>query len=186
MVETSSLDENRTASGTEGNGNLLPLTKESTPVEQGHDFATSTGILDREEMSDLFDISTENPAVGGSSTDNTLMHGLTEKSATFSLFSQRVKNTLGIFFPFYLKTASGDEEDIQKEEDDNGEIADFESQVSLNTSTHENEASENMETSYSDRFGAVRTINKTIDGIQQSREFHRRGLELFYEKKSGQ
>ena len=28
-----------------------------------------------------------------------------------------------------------------------------------------------METGYLDRFGAVRTINKTIDGIQQSREF---------------
>ena len=28
-----------------------------------------------------------------------------------------------------------------------------------------------METGYSDRFGAVRAINKTIDGIQQSKEF---------------
>ena len=35
------------------------LASESTPVEQGHDFATSTGTLDREEMSELSDISTE-------------------------------------------------------------------------------------------------------------------------------
>ena len=28
-----------------------------------------------------------------------------------------------------------------------------------------------MKTGYSDRFGTVRTINKTIDGIQQSRDF---------------
>ena len=35
------------------------LASESTPVEQGHNFATSTGTLDREEMSELSDISTE-------------------------------------------------------------------------------------------------------------------------------
>ena len=35
------------------------LASETTPVEQGQDFATSTGTLDREEMSELSDISTE-------------------------------------------------------------------------------------------------------------------------------
>ena len=42
--------------------------------------------------------------------------------------------------------------------------------MSLSSSTHENKASANKENGHSDRFGAVRTMNKTIDGIQQSRE----------------
>ena len=40
------LDENRAGRGTEGNGNRR-LTKESCHVEQGHNFYTSTGTLDR-------------------------------------------------------------------------------------------------------------------------------------------
>ena len=55
------LDENRARHGTEGSGNRR-LASESTPVERGQDFATSTGILDRDEMSELSDISTENVA----------------------------------------------------------------------------------------------------------------------------
>ena len=51
------LDENRAGHGTEGNRNRK-LASVSTPVEQGHDFATSTGTLDREEMSELCDITT--------------------------------------------------------------------------------------------------------------------------------
>ena len=43
--------------------------------------------------------------------------------------------------------------------------------MSFNSSTQENEAHENTENGYSDQFGAVRTINKNIDGIQQSRQF---------------
>ena len=43
--------------------------------------------------------------------------------------------------------------------------------MSLNSSNQENESSTNMENDYSDRFGAVRTKNKTIDRIQHSREF---------------
>ena len=39
------LDENRTGRGTGRNANRR-LTSESTPVEQGHDFATSIGTLD--------------------------------------------------------------------------------------------------------------------------------------------
>ena len=69
-------DESRAGRGTEGNGNRI-LASESTPVEQGQDFATSTETLDREEMLELSDISTENVATTRSPTDNTMMHGVT-------------------------------------------------------------------------------------------------------------
>ena len=52
------MDENQEIHRPEGRGNRR-LASESTPVEQGQDFATSTGTLDREEMSKLSDISTE-------------------------------------------------------------------------------------------------------------------------------
>ena len=39
------IDENRTGHGSEGSGNRR-LASESTPVEQGPGFATSTGTLD--------------------------------------------------------------------------------------------------------------------------------------------
>ena len=68
------LDENHAGRGTEENGNRR-LTSGSTLVEQGHDFATSTGTLDREEMSELSDLLAENPAAVGSSTDKTMMSG---------------------------------------------------------------------------------------------------------------
>ena len=55
------LDENQERHGPEGRGNRR-LASESTPVEQGQDFATSTGTLDREEMSELSDVSAENVA----------------------------------------------------------------------------------------------------------------------------
>ena len=42
---------------------------ESTPSEEGRDFATSTWTLHREEISELSVISVEKPAVGGSLTD---------------------------------------------------------------------------------------------------------------------
>ena len=44
------------------------FTSESITVEQGHDFATSTGTLDPEEMLELSDISTDDPAEAGSLT----------------------------------------------------------------------------------------------------------------------
>ena len=62
------------------------MASESTQVELGHDFATSTGTLDREEMSELSDISTENVATTRLPTDMTMMHGVTEKPATSSSF----------------------------------------------------------------------------------------------------
>ena len=48
------MDENREGHGPEGSGNRR-LASESTPVEKGQGFATSTGTLDREEMSKLSD-----------------------------------------------------------------------------------------------------------------------------------
>ena len=117
-------------------------------------------------MSELSDISIENPAVGGSPTDSTMMHGETKKAATSSSFLEQVKNTLGNF----LGTGTGDEVDNKEEDEDNREIDDSVSHVSFNSSTQENEAPENTENGYSDQFGAIRTINKIIDGIQQSRQ----------------
>ena len=70
------MDENQEGHGPEGRGNRR-LASESSPVEQGQDFATSTGTLDREEMSELSDISTENVATTRSPTDNTMMVGMT-------------------------------------------------------------------------------------------------------------
>ena len=54
--------------------------------------------------------------------------------------------------------------DEEEMEEGDGDIDDFESQVSLNTSTHENGAYTNRETGSSDQFGVVRVKNKTIDG----------------------
>ena len=97
MLETEvhpepAMDENRDGHRPEGRGNRR-LASESTPVEQGQDFSTSSWNLDREEMSELSDISTENVATTRSPKDNTLMLGVTEKPATSSSFSERVKNT---------------------------------------------------------------------------------------------
>ena len=64
------MKESREKHGLEGRGNRR-LASESTPVEQGQNFATSTGTLDREEMSELSDISTEIVATRRSPTDNT-------------------------------------------------------------------------------------------------------------------
>ena len=73
-------NDNQKVHGLEGRGRRLA--SESTPVEQDHDFATSTGTLDREEMSELSDISTEIVATRRSPTDHTMMAGGTEKQTT--------------------------------------------------------------------------------------------------------
>ena len=91
-------NENQEIHGPEGRDRRLA--SESTPVEQGQDFATSRGTLDREEMSELSDISTEIVATRRSPTDNTMMAGVTEKQTTSSSFSERMKNTCGNIFPF--------------------------------------------------------------------------------------
>ena len=164
------MDENREGHGPEGSGNRR-MASEPTPVEQGQDFATSTGTLDREERSELSDISTENVATTRSPTDITMMHGVTEKPATFSSFSERVKNTLANLFPFTMGTGTGDEAETQEEEDDDDEQDDFGSQVSLSSSTLENDAYTNRETGSMDRFGVVRTKSKTKNGSGRSGDF---------------
>ena len=60
------MNDNQEVHGLEGRGRRL--VSESTTVEHGHDFATSTGTLDREEMSELSDISTKIAATRRSPT----------------------------------------------------------------------------------------------------------------------
>ena len=165
------IDENREGHGPEGSGNRR-LASESTPVEQGQDFATSSGTLDREEISELSEISTENVATTRSPTDNTMMHGVMEKPATSSSFSERVKNTFGNFFPFTMGTGTGDEAETQEDQEDDDEQDYSGSQVSLNSSTQENDAyTTNRETGSMDQFGVVRAFSKTTNGSGQSGDF---------------
>ena len=111
------MNENQEVHGPEGRGRRQA--SEPTPVEQGHDFATSTGgTLDREEMSELSDISTEIVATRRSPTDNTMMAGGTEKQTTSSSFSERMRNTLGNIFPFTMGVGTGKEGESQEEEED--------------------------------------------------------------------
>ena len=122
-------------------------------------------------MSELSDISTKNVATTRSPTDNTMMVGMTEKPATSSSFSERVKNTFGNFFPFTMGTGTGDEAETQEEEEDGDGQDDFGSRVSLNSSTQENCAYTDRETGTMDQFGVVRTISNTIKESGQSRGF---------------
>ena len=154
----------------EGNSKTR-LASESNPVEQGQDFATSTGTLEREEKSELSEISTENVATTRSLIDKTMMHGVTEKSATPSSFSKRAKNTLRNFFPFTMGSGTGDEAETQEQDEDDDEQDEFESQISPNSSTQENDAYTNRETGSKDRYGVVRTISKTANGSNQSGDF---------------
>ena len=122
-------------------------------------------------MSELSDISNENVATTRSPIDNTLMHVVTEKPATSSSFSERVKNTLGNFSPFTMGTGKSDEAETQEEEEDDDEQDDFGSQVSLNSSTQENDAYTDRETGSMDQLGVVRTLSKTTNGSSQSVDF---------------
>ena len=153
------MHENQEMHEPNGRGNTR-LASESTPVEQGQDFATSTGTLDREEMSELSNISTEIVATRRSPTDNTMMAGGTEKQTTSSSFSERMKSTFGNIFPFTMGVGTGNEGESQEEEEDEDKQVDFGSQVSLNSSTQENEAYVERETGTMDKFGVVRTISK--------------------------
>ena len=160
-------NENQDVHGPEGRDRRLA--SESTPVEQGHDFATSTGTLDREEMSELSEISTEIVATRRSPTDNTLITGGTEIQTTSSSFSERMKNTFGNIFPFTMGVGTGNEGESQEEEEDKDEQVDFGFQVSLNSSTQENEAYVERETGTMDKFGVVGTISKDANTPGQSR-----------------
>ena len=162
------INDNQEVHGLEGRGRRLA--SESTPVEQGHDFATSTGIMDREEMSELSDISTEIVATRRSPTGNTMMAGGTEKQTTSSSFSERMRNTLGSIFPFTMGVGTRNEGESQEEENEEDQV-DFGSQVSLNSSTRENEAYVERETGTMDKFGVVRTISKEVNTPGQSRGF---------------
>ena len=162
------MNDNREVHGLEGRGRRLA--SESTPVEQGHDFATSTETLDREEMSELSDISTEIAATRRSPTDSTMMAGGTGKQTTSSSFSERMKNTFGNIFPFTMGGGAGNEGESQEEEDEE-EQGDFGSQVSLNSSIQENEAYVGRETGTMDKFGVVTTISKEANTPGQSKDF---------------
>ena len=164
------MDKNQERHGPNGRGNRK-LASESTPVEQGQDFAPSTGTLDREEMSELSDVSTEIVATTRSPTDNTMMVGVTEKSAMSSSFSEKVKKTFRNFIPFTMGTGTGDEAETQEEEEDDDEQDDFGSQVSVNSSTQEKDAYTDGGTGTMEQFGAVRTISKTTNGSGQSGDF---------------
>ena len=65
----------------------------------------------------------------------------------------------------------GNEGESQEEEEDEDEQVDFGSQVSLNSSTQENEAYVERETGTMDKFGVVRTISKDANTPGQSRGF---------------
>ena len=164
------MNENQEIHGPEGRGNRR-LASEFTPVEQGQDFATSTGTLDREEMSELSDISTEIVATRRSARDNTMMAGVTEKQTTSSSFSKIMKNTFGNIFHFTMGVGTGNEGESQEEEEYDEEQVDFGCQVSLNSSTQENEAYTDRETGTMDKFGVVRTISKNGNTSGQSRDF---------------
>ena len=164
------MHENETMHAPDGRGNRK-LASESTPVEQGHDFVTSTGTLDREEMSELSDISTEIVTTSRSPTDNTMMADVTEKQTTSSSFTERMKNTLGNIFPFTMGVGTGNEGESQEEKEDDGEQVEFGSQVSLNSSTQENEPYVERKTGTMDKFSVVRTISKDTNTPGQSRGF---------------
>ena len=100
-----------------------------------------------------------------------MMAGVTEKQATSSSFSERVKNTFGNIFPFTMGAGTGDEGESQEEEEDDDEQVDFGSRVSLNSSTQENEAYTDRRTGTMDQFGVVRTISKTTNTSGQSGDF---------------
>ena len=164
------MHENQEMHGPDWRGNRR-LASESTPVDQGQDFATSTGKLDAEEMSELSDISTEIVATIRSTTDNTMMTGVTEKQETSASFSERLKNTFGNIFPFTMGAGTGDEGESQEEEEDDDEQVDFGSRGSLNSSTQENEAYVERKTGTKDKFGVVRTISKDTNTPGQSKDF---------------
>ena len=70
-----------------------------------------------------------------------------------------------------MATGTEEEAETQEDEEDNDQQDDFGSQMSLNSSTQENDAYTNRETGSMDRLGAVRTISKTTNGSGQSGDF---------------
>ena len=70
-------------------------------------------------------------------------------------FSERMKNTFGNIFPFTMGVGKGNEGESQEEEEDDEEQVVFGSQVSLNSSTQENEAYTDRESGTMDKFAVV-------------------------------
>ena len=82
-----------------------------------------------------------------------------------------MKNTFRNIFPFTMGVGTGNEGESREEEEVKDEQVDFGSQVSLNSSTQENEASVERETGTMDKFGVVRMISKDANTPGQSRGF---------------
>ena len=162
------MNDNQGVNGLEGRGRRLA--SESTPVEQGHDFATSTGTLDREEMSELSDISTEVTATRRSPTDNTMMAGGTGKQTTSSSFSERMKNTFGNIFPFSMGGGAGNDGSPRRKRMKRSKgTLDLKS-VSIVRSRRVR-AHVGRETGTMDKFGVVTTISKEANTPGQSKDF---------------
>ena len=70
-----------------------------------------------------------------------------------------------------MGVGTGNEGDSQEEEEDDDEQVDFGSQVSLKSSTQENEPYLNRGTGNIDKFGEVRTISKDTNTSGQPRDF---------------
>ena len=146
------------------------MASESTPVEQGQDFATSAGNLERKEISELSDISIENVATTRSPTDNAMMHGVTQKPEMSSSFSERVKNTLETSFHLSWERVQAMKQKSRKRRR-KLRTNDFETQISPNSSTQENEVYTNRETGSTDLFVVSETISKITNGLNQSGNF---------------
>ena len=82
-----------------------------------------------------------------------------------------MKNTLGNIFPFTMGVGTGNEGESQEEEEDDDEQVDFGSQVSLNSSTQENEPYVERETGNMGKISVVRTMSKDANTPGQSRGF---------------
>ena len=70
-----------------------------------------------------------------------------------------------------MGAGTGDECESQVEEEDADDQVDFGSEVSLKSSTQENEAYTKIETGTMDKFGVVRTTSKNTNTLDQSRDF---------------
>ena len=99
------------------------------------------------------------------------MADATEKQTTSSSFTEIMKNTFGNIFPFTMGAGTGNEGESQEEAKDDDEHVDSGSQISLNSSTQENEPYLGEETGNKDKFGVVRTISKEVNTPGQSRGF---------------
>ena len=69
-----------------------------------------------------------------------------------------------------MGAGTGDEAESKEEEDDD-EQDDFGYQISLNSSTQEDNANTNRETGTTDRFDVVKRISKSANGTNQSEDF---------------